>query len=142
MAEPYIIMMQVKETKKVKDLDVATKVTVELQRTAKDLRSRDRIVKKSEKNSLYEAMDISAIWLERALAGKWWFLQYYKDAKRLDRSLMKAVSMMIKIDAAFQIAPDLTNLMRNKFARCCSKVPYIWKCPAELVRDPRNEHPE
>ena len=70
MAEPYIIMMQVKETRKEKDLDVATKVSVELQRTAKDLRSRDRIVKKSEKSSLYEAMDISAIWLERALAGK------------------------------------------------------------------------
>ena len=70
MADPYIIMMQVKETKKEKDLDVATKVSVELQRTAKDLRSRDRIVKKSEKNSLYEAMDVSAIWLERALAGK------------------------------------------------------------------------
>ena len=70
MAEPYIIMMQVKETKKEKELEVATKVSVELQRTAKDLRSRDRIVKKSEKNSLYEAMDVSAIWLERALAGK------------------------------------------------------------------------
>lgn len=70
MAEPYIIMMQVKETKKEKDLEIATKISVELQRTAKDLRSRDRIVKKSEKNSLYEAMDVSAIWLERALAGK------------------------------------------------------------------------
>ena len=70
MAEPFIIMMQVKETKKEKDLEIATKVSVELQRTAKDLRSRDRIVKKSEKNSLYEAMDVSAIWLERALAGK------------------------------------------------------------------------
>lgn len=70
MAEPFIIMMQVKETKKEKDLEIATKISVELQRTAKDLRSRDRIVKKSEKSSLYEAMDVSAIWLDRALAGK------------------------------------------------------------------------
>lgn len=70
MADPFIIMMQVKETKKEKDLEIATKVSVELQRTAKDLRSRDRIVKKSEKSSLYEAMDVSAIWLDRALAGK------------------------------------------------------------------------
>ena len=70
MAEPFIIMMQVKETKKEKELEIATKISVELQRTAKDLRSRDRIVKKSEKSSLYEAMDVSAIWLERALAGK------------------------------------------------------------------------
>jgi arginyl-tRNA synthetase len=70
MAEPFIIMMQVKETKKEKDLEIATKVSVELQRTAKDLRSRDRIVKKSEKSSLYEAMDVSAIWLDRALKEK------------------------------------------------------------------------
>jgi len=70
MAEPYIILMQVKETRKENDLEIATKVSVELQRTAPDLKSRDRVVKKSEKDSLYSAMDISAIWLERALAGK------------------------------------------------------------------------
>ena len=70
MADPYIILMQVKETKKEKELEMATKVSVELQRTALNLKSRDRVVKKSEKDSLYAAMDISAIWLERALAGK------------------------------------------------------------------------
>ena len=70
MADPYIILMQVKETKKEKDLEVATKVSVELQRTGADLRSRDRVVKRIEKDGLYSAMDISAIWLERALAGK------------------------------------------------------------------------
>lgn len=70
MADPYIILMQVKETKKEKDLEVATKVSVELQRTGADLRSRDRVVKRSEKDGLYSAIDISAIWLERALAGK------------------------------------------------------------------------
>ena len=70
MADQYIILMQVKETKKEKDLEVATKVSVELQRTGADLRSRDRVVKRSEKDGLYSAIDISAIWLERALAGK------------------------------------------------------------------------
>ena len=70
MADPYIILMQVKETKKEKDLEMATKVSIELQRTAQDLKSRDRVVKRSEKDSLYGAMDISAIWLNRALSGK------------------------------------------------------------------------
>ena len=70
MADKYIIMLQVLDTKKVDDLDVATKVSVQLQLTDPDLKSRDRVVKKSEKDSLYAAMDISAIWLERALAGK------------------------------------------------------------------------
>ena len=70
MAEKYIIMLQVLDTKKVDDMDVATKVSVQLQLTDPDLKSRDRVVKKSEKDSLYSAMDISAIWLERALNGK------------------------------------------------------------------------
>ena len=67
MADKYIIMLQILETKKVKDLDVATKVSVQLQLTDPDLKSRDRVVKKSEKESLYAAMDVAAIWLERAL---------------------------------------------------------------------------
>ena len=70
MAEKYIIMMHVLDTKKEQDLDVATKVSIQLQLTDPDLKSRDRVVKKSEKDSLYAAMDIAAIWLERALAGK------------------------------------------------------------------------
>ena len=70
MADPYIILMQVKETKREKDLEMAAKVSIELQRTAPDLKSRDRVVKRSEKDSLYGAMDIYAIWLERALSGK------------------------------------------------------------------------
>ena len=70
MADEYIIMMQILETKKVEDLYVATKVTVQLQRTDPDLKSRDRVVKKSEKNSLYAAMDVASVWLDRALSSK------------------------------------------------------------------------
>ena len=51
-------------------LDVADKVSVQLQLTDPTARSRDRVVKKSEKDSLYAAMDVAAIWLDRALAGK------------------------------------------------------------------------
>ena len=70
MADKYIIMLHVLNTKKVQDLDVATKVSVQLQFTDPDLKSRDRVVKKSEKDSLYAAMDVASVWLERALSGK------------------------------------------------------------------------
>lgn len=70
MAQKYIIMLQILSTAKEKDLDVATKVSVQLQLTDPDLKSRDRVVKKSEKDSLYAAMDVAAVWLDRALAGK------------------------------------------------------------------------
>lgn len=68
ITDKFIIMLQVLETKKLKDLDVATKVSVQLQLTDPDLKSKDRIVKKSEKNGLYEAIDVASIWLNRALA--------------------------------------------------------------------------
>lgn len=70
MSDSHIVMLQILETKKVGDMDVATRVSVQLQLTDPDLKSRDRVVKKSEKNSLYAAMDVGSIWLERALAGK------------------------------------------------------------------------
>lgn len=70
MADKYIVMFQILETKKENDLEVATRVSVQLQLTDPDIKSRDRVVKKSEKDSLYAAMDVGAIWLERALAGK------------------------------------------------------------------------
>ena len=70
MADKYIIMMQILSTRKEQDIEVATKVSVQLQLTDANLKSRDRVVKKSEKDSLYAAMDVAAIWLERALAGK------------------------------------------------------------------------
>ena len=70
MAEKYIIMLQILDTKKVDDLDVATKVAVQLQLTDPDLKSRDRVVKKIEKDSLYTAMDVATVWLDRALSTK------------------------------------------------------------------------
>ena len=70
MAEKYIIMLQVLSTKKQGDLSVADKVSVQLQFTDPDLKSRDRVLKKSEKDSLYAAMDVAAVWLDRALSGK------------------------------------------------------------------------
>ena len=70
MADSHIVMLQILETKKVGDADVASKVSVELQLTDPAARSRDRVVKKSEKDGLYAALDVGCVWLERALAGK------------------------------------------------------------------------
>ncbi len=69
-ADKYIVMIQILDTKKVKDLDVATKVSVQLQLTDPSIKSRDRIVKRSEKDSLYLAIDVAAVWLDRALSSR------------------------------------------------------------------------
>ena len=67
-ADKYIIMLQILETKKVGDLDVASKVSVQLQLTDASIKYRDRIVKRAEKDGLYPAMDVAVVWLDRALA--------------------------------------------------------------------------
>lgn len=49
-------------------MDVADRVTVQLMYTDPNIRTRKQIVKTSEKEGLYLAMDIADAWLTRALA--------------------------------------------------------------------------
>ena len=70
MADSHIVMLQILETKKVGETEVASRVSVQLQLTDPAAKSRDRIVKKGEKDGLYTALDFGSVWLDRALAGK------------------------------------------------------------------------
>ena len=70
MADKYIVMLQVLETKKEHDMDLATRVLVQLQLTDPNLKARDRVVKKSEKDGFYTALEVGCVWLERALNAK------------------------------------------------------------------------
>lgn len=70
MAEKCVVMLQILSTKTKGDMEVADKVQVQLLLTDPEVRMKDRILKKSEKNGLYNAMDIGSIWLERTLAEK------------------------------------------------------------------------
>ena len=67
MADKYVIMLQILSSKEVNGLQVADQVSVQLMHTDDDMKPKDKIVKSSQKEGLYEAMDLGAIWLERAL---------------------------------------------------------------------------
>lgn len=70
MADSHIIQMQIIDFKKVGDTDVANRVSIQLMLTDPNIKGRAQIVKRTEKNGLYTALDVAAVWLERALAGK------------------------------------------------------------------------
>ncbi len=70
MADKYIVILQVLESKDFQDMKLASKVSVQLQLTDQTIRPKDRIVRKSEKDGFYTALDVGCVWLERALAGK------------------------------------------------------------------------
>ncbi|MCQ5128280.1 hypothetical protein NE562_01310 [Butyricicoccus faecihominis] len=70
MSDSHIIMMQILESGDMKGMPLAKRVSVQLQQTDPNVRIKERIVKKTEKDSLWAAMDIASIWLNRALGSK------------------------------------------------------------------------
>ena len=70
MSDPFVIRLQIKTKTEVGSISVADKVIIQLLATDPDLSPRKQLVKSSEKQGLYLAMDIADIWLERALANK------------------------------------------------------------------------
>lgn len=70
LTDKYIVMLQVLSSQTVREMPVANRVSVALQYTANDLKAKDKTIKKTEKDGLYNALDIGSIWLERALSGE------------------------------------------------------------------------
>lgn len=68
MRDKYVIKIDVKTKKTVGDLEAADKCVVALMYTDPEIRTRKQIVKTSEKNGLYLALDLAEAWLTRALA--------------------------------------------------------------------------
>lgn len=68
MDERYVIRLQIKSKKTVNNIEVADKVMIQLMCTDPDVSPRKQVEKSSEKNGLYNAMDIGEIWLNRALS--------------------------------------------------------------------------
>lgn len=66
-SKSHVIMMQILNTKQVGELEVASKVSIQLLKTDPDASARERIVNKSEKRGLYAALDIAEVWLDLAL---------------------------------------------------------------------------
>ena len=68
MSDDYVVMIQIMEKKKMGDLDVASRVKIYQMSTDQSKNPVEAIVKTSEKNGLYEALDIAYVWLTRANA--------------------------------------------------------------------------
>mgnify|MGYP003301537698 CR=1 FL=1 len=67
LSDRYVIMMQVLEDEPYINSNIkkATKVAVQLQYNSDDQKT--QIVRETVKNSLYQAIEIATVWLERAL---------------------------------------------------------------------------
>ena len=67
MADEYVAMLMIAEAADFSDMKLPSKVSVQVISTDQELNPKDRIIKKTEKNNLYDALNIATIWLERTL---------------------------------------------------------------------------
>lgn len=68
MSDPYVVCLKILDSKKYKDIKLSGKVAVQLLDTDPAVISpKDKVLKKSEKDGLFTALDLGAVWLERAL---------------------------------------------------------------------------
>lgn len=63
MAEPFVIKLEILESEN----EVPKKVKVQLLKSDIQLADKERIVKDTVKNSMFDALDFGFVWLERAL---------------------------------------------------------------------------
>ena len=67
MADPFVVCLKVQSEKKQGDQTIADKVIIQLLNTDEQISPKEQVVKKSEKTGLFNALDLGAVWLERAL---------------------------------------------------------------------------
>ncbi len=68
--DPYVAMLQILSDEPFQDTRLPNRISVQIWSTDETLRPRERVVKKTEKNTLYDALNIASIWLERQLSEK------------------------------------------------------------------------
>ena len=68
MADEYVVMLHILDKKTVEKTEVPNRVVIQLMLTDPATPPQKIVVKHTEKNGLYEAIDIASIWLNRALA--------------------------------------------------------------------------
>ena len=68
MSDPYVVCLNViNQAESGGDMPLSGKVVVQLLDTDENVSPKEKVIKKSEKEGLFNALDLGAVWLERAL---------------------------------------------------------------------------
>ena len=70
MSDPFVVFMQILSTKEENGVQMADRVHLALMSTDPEKPLAERMVRQSDKNGLFNALDISSLWLDKAVAQK------------------------------------------------------------------------
>ena len=66
MSDPFVVFMQILSTKEENGVQVADRVHLALMSTDPEKPLAERMVRQSDKNGLFNALDISSLWLDKS----------------------------------------------------------------------------
>ncbi len=68
MSDPYVACLTVMSNKELNDITLSDKVLIQIISTDPEITNpKEKVIKKSEKTGLFNALDLGAVWLEREL---------------------------------------------------------------------------
>lgn len=70
MSDPYVVFMQILSTKEENGVQMADRVHLALLSTDPEKPLAERMIRQSDKNGLFNALDISSLWLDKAISQK------------------------------------------------------------------------
>ncbi len=66
-SEKFIVKFTILSSKKENGNEIPTEISIQLLKSDIQLSDKERIVKESTKNTMFDALDLGFVWLERAL---------------------------------------------------------------------------
>ena len=66
MSDPFVVFMQILSTKEENGVQVADRVHLALLSTDPEKPLAERMIRQSDKNGLFNALDISSLWLDKS----------------------------------------------------------------------------
>lgn len=67
MRDPYVVMLQIMETKQTGNEETAGRIVLQMMSTNPKADPSDMVLKRSERVGLYNSLDLAAAWLDRQL---------------------------------------------------------------------------
>lgn len=67
MTDDYVALLQISETEEFLNLEVPTRISIQILATDETLPLPERIKRNTERRNFYDAINIASIWLERIL---------------------------------------------------------------------------
>ncbi len=67
MRDAYVVMLQISNTAKAADTEVAGHITLQMMSTDPNAAPTEMVIKRAERDGLYASLDLASAWLDRQL---------------------------------------------------------------------------